>query len=81
LYLILSFNDVLIRAKAKLVCACEWNPHAVEALRRNLEVNSVSDRCIVLEGDNRMTAPKVHFALVIVNVLPANSQVFWVCLY
>ena len=61
---------MLIRAKGKLVCACEWNPHAVEALRRNLELNSVSDRCIVLEGDNRMTAPKVYFALVIVNVLP-----------
>ncbi|TXG47030.1 hypothetical protein EZV62_026324 [Acer yangbiense] len=46
-------------AKAKLVYACEWNPHAVEALKYNLQANSVSDRCIVLEGDNRITAPKV----------------------
>lgn len=40
--------------------ACEWNPHAVEALRRNLQLNSVIGRCIVLEGDNKITAPKVH---------------------
>lgn len=49
----------LIRANAKLVYACEWNPHALEALRRNLHANSVVDRCVVLEGDNRVTAPKV----------------------
>lgn len=48
-----------IRANAKTVYACEWNPHAIEALRRNLCANSVADRCIVLEGDNRVTAPKV----------------------
>lgn len=40
--------------------ACEWNPHAVEALRCNLQLNSVVDRCIVLEGDNKITAPKVR---------------------
>ena len=49
----------LSRAQAKLVYACEWNPHAVEALQHNLEANSVADRCIILEGDNRITAPKV----------------------
>lgn len=49
----------LIRANAKVVYACEWNPHAVEALHRNLRANSVADRCVVLEGDNRVTAPKV----------------------
>lgn len=48
-----------LRAKAKLVYACEWNPHAVEALRHNLEANLVADRCVLLEGDNRITAPKV----------------------
>ncbi|KAK1556548.1 hypothetical protein Q3G72_007287 [Acer saccharum] len=46
------------RAKAKLVYACEWNPHAFEALKYNLQANSVSDRWIVLEGDNRIIAPK-----------------------
>lgn len=47
-----------------MVYACEWNPHAIEALHRNIQANSVSDHCFVLEGDNRVTAPKVrYFAL------------------
>nr|POE67462.1 trna wybutosine-synthesizing protein 2/3/4 [Quercus suber] len=54
-YFVLPF---LVRANAKLVYACEWNPNAIEALQHNLQANSVSDRCIVLEGDNRITAPK-----------------------
>ncbi|CAA3008333.1 tRNA wybutosine-synthesizing 2 3 4 [Olea europaea subsp. europaea] len=49
----------LVRANAKFVYACEWNPDAVEALHRNLQANSVADRCTILEGDNRVTAPKV----------------------
>jgi len=53
------FVLALIRAQAKLVYACEWNPYAVEALQLNLQANSVSERCIVLEGDNHLTAPKV----------------------
>ncbi|XP_029020774.1 tRNA wybutosine-synthesizing protein 2 homolog isoform X2 [Betta splendens] len=43
----------LVHARATHVHACEWNPNAVEALRRNLEANRVSDRCTVHEGDNR----------------------------
>mgnify|MGYP001792452919 CR=1 FL=1 len=34
------------------VHACEWNPNAVEALRRGLVRNHVSDRCTVHSGDN-----------------------------
>lgn len=52
-------NSTIIRANAKVVYACEWNPHAIEALHHNLQANFVADRCIVLEGDNRITAPKV----------------------
>ncbi|KAM5146575.1 LOW QUALITY PROTEIN: tRNA wybutosine-synthesizing protein 2 homolog [Mantella aurantiaca] len=44
---------LLVHAAAAFVHACEWNPHAVEALRRNLEINNVSDRCHVHQGDNR----------------------------
>lgn len=43
----------LVHAGADLVHACEWNPHAVEALKRGLKVNKVEDRCIVHFGDNR----------------------------
>ncbi|KAJ8540281.1 hypothetical protein K7X08_030200 [Anisodus acutangulus] len=73
-YFVLPF---LVRAKAKLVYACEWNPHAVEALRRNLEVNLVADRCVLLEGDNRNTAPKGVADRVCLGLIP-TSEGSWV---
>ena len=48
----------LIHANADHVYACEWNPEAVKALKLNLAKNNVEDKCTVLEGDNRKTAPK-----------------------
>ncbi|KAM4080619.1 hypothetical protein ACJW30_11G031500 [Castanea mollissima] len=62
----------IIRANAKLVYACEWNPNAIEALQHNLQANSVIDCCIVLEEDNRITHLKV---LLIVFVLVSFQQV------
>jgi len=44
---------LLVHAKAKHVHACDWNPDAVQALKENLKINKVSDRCAVYEGDNR----------------------------
>ncbi|OAY25926.1 hypothetical protein MANES_16G007200v8 [Manihot esculenta] len=73
-YFVLPF---LVRAGAKLVYACEWNPHAVEALKRNLEANFVSGRCIVLEGDNRIIAPKGVANRVCLGLLP-SSEGSWV---
>ncbi|KAL0712036.1 hypothetical protein Bca4012_019014 [Brassica carinata] len=67
----------LVRAKAKMVYACEWNPHAIEALRHNVEANFVSDRCIVLEGDNRITAPKGVADRVCLGLIP-TSEGSWV---
>nr|XP_032628025.1 tRNA wybutosine-synthesizing protein 2 homolog isoform X2 [Chelonoidis abingdonii] len=46
----------LIHAGAAFVHACEWNPHALEALRKNLELNGVQDRCQIHQGDNRQMA-------------------------
>lgn len=43
----------LVHAAAAFVHACEWNPHAVVALRKNLELNGVLDRCQIHFGDNR----------------------------
>lgn len=37
----------LVHAKAACVHACEWNPHALEALRRNLELNHVRSPCLI----------------------------------
>jgi tRNA wybutosine-synthesizing protein 2 len=44
---------VLASAGAAMVHACEWNPNAIEALRRGLEANKVSSRCDVRPGDCR----------------------------
>ncbi|XP_030511426.1 tRNA wybutosine-synthesizing protein 2/3/4 isoform X2 [Rhodamnia argentea] len=73
-YFVLPF---LVRAQAKLVYACEWNPHAIEALRQNLQANSVDDRCVILEGDNRITAPKGVADRVCLGLLP-SSEGSWV---
>ena len=52
----------LVHAGAKMVFACEWNPDAVEALKKNLEVNNVSDKCVILEGDNRLVCYEETFS-------------------
>ncbi|XP_077588284.1 tRNA wybutosine-synthesizing protein 2 homolog [Stigmatopora nigra] len=43
----------LVHAGAAHVHACEWNPNAIEALRKNLVTNRVQDRCTIHPGDNR----------------------------
>lgn len=37
----------------KCVHACEWNPAAVQGLKRGLIANGVNDRCVIHQGDNR----------------------------
>ncbi|KAM4586010.1 tRNA wybutosine-synthesizing protein 2 homolog [Fundulus diaphanus] len=59
----------LVHAKASHVHACEWNPDAVAALQKNLEVNGVSDRCTIHQGDNRQVrlcniADRVNLGLI-----------------
>ncbi|XP_062855977.1 tRNA wybutosine-synthesizing protein 2 homolog [Trichomycterus rosablanca] len=46
----------LVHAGAAHVHACEWNPDAVSALKRNLQLNKVADRCTVHQGDNKQLA-------------------------
>lgn len=46
----------LIFGHAKFVYACEWNAHAVFALKYNLLCNNVQDRAKVFEGDSRINA-------------------------
>ncbi|XP_053129871.1 tRNA wybutosine-synthesizing protein 2 homolog isoform X2 [Hemicordylus capensis] len=43
----------LVHAGAAFVHACEWNPHAVEALQKNVQRNGLQHRCHVHPGDNR----------------------------
>uniref|UniRef100_A0ACD5UZW0 Uncharacterized protein n=1 Tax=Avena sativa TaxID=4498 RepID=A0ACD5UZW0_AVESA len=72
-YFVLPF---LVKANAKLVYACEWNPHALEALNRNVVDNHVADRCVILEGDNRLTAPKGVADRVCLGLIP-SSECSW----
>ncbi|CAN6205519.1 unnamed protein product [Urochloa humidicola] len=72
-YFVLPF---LVKANANFVYACEWNPHAVEALRRNVHDNNVEDRCMILEGDNCATAPKGVADRVCLGLLP-SSECSW----
>lgn len=46
----------LVHAAAAFAHACEWNGHAVEALRRNLALNGVQDRCHIHHGDSRQVS-------------------------
>ncbi|XP_074579781.1 tRNA wybutosine-synthesizing protein 2/3/4 [Curcuma longa] len=72
-YFVLPF---LVKAKAKLVYACEWNPHAIKALQHNVHANSVASQCIILEGDNHITAPKGVANRVCLGLLP-SSECSW----
>ena len=50
----------LVHAGAAHVHACEWNPDALAALRHNLHVNGVADRCTVHAGDNRQVMKRFY---------------------
>ncbi|XP_061899983.1 tRNA wybutosine-synthesizing protein 2 homolog isoform X2 [Entelurus aequoreus] len=59
----------LVHAGAAHVHACEWNPHAVRALHKNLVMNGVHDRCTVHPEDNRQVqlgsvADRVNLGLI-----------------
>ena len=43
----------LVHTCARVVHACEWNPAAVEGLRRGLAANRVEESCVVHVGDCR----------------------------
>jgi len=71
----------LLAAGAKHVFACEWNPDALEALRRGLELlGEGSARCEVFAGDNRRA--EVHEAVagrchrVILGLIPFSRDGF-----
>ncbi|XP_033105278.1 tRNA wybutosine-synthesizing protein 2 homolog [Anneissia japonica] len=63
----------LVHANAAFLHACEWNPHAVNALKRNLVLNNVQDRCAVYEGDNRQICPTGVADRVNLGLIPTSS--------
>ncbi|XP_019376907.1 PREDICTED: tRNA wybutosine-synthesizing protein 2 homolog [Gavialis gangeticus] len=64
----------LVHAGVAFVHACEWNPHAVEALRRNLELNGVRDRCWIHPGDNRQLELQDVADRVNLGLIPSSEQ-------
>ena len=68
----------LVHAKAMHVHACEWNPNAVSALRDNLALNCVTERCTVHVGDNKETSKKFYGVADRVNLgLIPSSEAAW----
>jgi tRNA wybutosine-synthesizing protein 3 len=70
----------LLNGKAAMVHACEWNPHSIEALRRNLIRNGVADRCKVYPGDNAVSSQLLLGVADRVNLgLIPTSEAGWPC--
>ncbi|XP_062379926.1 tRNA wybutosine-synthesizing protein 2 homolog [Sardina pilchardus] len=64
----------LVHAGAAHVYACEWNPDAVKALKRNLQLNRVSDRCTVHQGDNRQLPLEDLADRVNLGLIPSSEE-------
>ena len=64
----------LVHAKAKHVHACEWNPDSVQALKKNLCLNGVSDKCSVYQGDNRKVCPVGVADRVNLGLIPSSQE-------
>ncbi|XP_063242592.1 tRNA wybutosine-synthesizing protein 2 homolog [Bacillus rossius redtenbacheri] len=66
----------LVHAKARCVHACEWSPHALHALRYNLERNKVTHKCVVHPGDCNKVCPSRVADRVNLGLLP-SSRISW----
>lgn len=67
---------MLVRSNAKHVYACELNPNSIYALTKGAELNAVSNRLTIIEGDNQITlqsltniADRVHLG-----ILPSSEN-------
>ncbi|XP_048369626.1 tRNA wybutosine-synthesizing protein 2 homolog isoform X2 [Sphaerodactylus townsendi] len=64
----------LVHAGAAFVHACEWNPHAVEALQQNLQLNGVHHRCRIHQGDNRKLELRDVADRVNLGLIPSSEE-------
>lgn len=64
----------LVHAAAAFAHACEWNPHALEALRRNLALNGVQDRCQIHAGDSRQLQLRDVADRVNLGLIPSSEE-------
>ncbi|CAN0287653.1 unnamed protein product [Lampetra fluviatilis] len=63
---------LLVHAGAAVAVACEWSPHAVAALRYNLERNGVAQRCTVHPADNQTLRERGFADRVLLGLLPSS---------
>ncbi|XP_066929581.1 tRNA wybutosine-synthesizing protein 2 homolog [Clytia hemisphaerica] len=64
----------LVKAQAKKLYACEINPDACAALKKNLGLNHVDEsRYQILQGDNREVCPKNIADRVNLGLIPSSS--------
>lgn len=63
-----------VHSNAKLLHLCECNPNAVIALKKNLELNSVSHKCVIHEGDNRQVCPVGVADRVYMGLIPTSLE-------
>ena len=66
----------LVHGRARLVHSCEWNPSALSSLRWNLEENGIEDRCVIHEGDCRITTESLAGVAdrVFLGLLPSSED-------
>ncbi|MED5485313.1 MAG: hypothetical protein VYE59_01710 [Candidatus Thermoplasmatota archaeon] len=71
---------LLVHTDVKLLHACEINPDSFKELKKNLIHNKVSEKCIIHEGDNQLTVPKLDvfgkINRVMLGLLP-SSEMSW----
>ena len=71
---------LLSHSNVKLLHACEMNPDSFKELKKNLIHNKVSEKCIIHEGDNQLTVPKLDvfgkINRVMLGLLP-SSEMSW----
>ena len=73
-YFSLSF---IVNGGAAKVYAIDWNPHAIDALNKNLTANHISSQqCQVIQGDCRIVSPKGVADRVSLGLIP-SSRVGW----
>ena len=67
---------MLVRSNAKHIYACELNPNSINALTKGAELNAVSNKLTILEGDNQITlqslsniADRIHLG-----ILPSSEN-------
>ena len=67
---------LLVYAGAAHVHAFDWNSNAVAALRRNLKVNKVEQRCTIYEGDNSNAALRIPNIAdrVLLGLIPSSER-------